>query len=375
MDKKSHGLRHRYGSVIAAYKEDPKNSVVFALLLLIVGVGFSYDILSDALENGIVAILKPEIFLNFFCGPGMLFIAVLVLSDSFKSRNDGITIYQHGFEYRSSDDTQSRNWRGIEDVDHSVRWKPRGDESRVTTHSFTIRARGKPAIKLSKFPNLIEVGTIIQEKVAEYSVPDALAQIKRPRRLSFGQFQVSLRALSHESVSVPWTELASAELESVWEGSEDETYLGMINIKKKGEKSSWVKVPISDVPNDFLFLQIVQRGIEEEWGKGLSLSEEEIRDVESPYVTEEVPESERQEIPQSELGALARRGWLIGGLVGLVVFGVFYIFVSIFQLTELKTLLVEYWWLLVGIIALIIVIWFMRQVTKGSGSPEKSSDE
>jgi hypothetical protein len=376
MDKKQYVPKHRYGSIIAEYKYERNGRLVVIFLVLLVAVGISYSILSNALESGVRSILEPVIFIRLFFGPFLLYLTINELLDSIKSRKYGLTIYQRGFEHRNKDGTQERNWRGIDTVNHSIIWNPKGVESRITTHSFTIKSKGKPDIKLSKLLAVHEAGSIIQEKAAEYSLPEALDQITRQRRLSFGPFQVSLRGLSNEGVSVPWTELASGELESVWEGFEEEKYLGMINIRKKGEESPWAKFPMDEVPNDYLFLQLVQRGIEEEWGKGLSITDAEIRDLESRYDREEVPGGEPKEIPSSEYGALARIGWIIGGLVGLVVFVVLYVLVYILQLTELKTLLVEYWWLLIGSIALIIALWFMRQVvTKGSGSGEQSSDE
>ncbi len=179
MEYKGEGLRHPFGAIIAEYREEWMPGCLAGFTITIATVFISDSVFSHTKENGFLAIFDSDKLINLLCGPIMLPFAVFFTFLVIKGVNDAIIIYRHGFEYRRRNRTHSRAWREIDDIDHSIQWDSGKNNTVTTEHSFIIRAKGKPDIELQHTKKFLEIGKIIQERTAEYSVPDALSRIER----------------------------------------------------------------------------------------------------------------------------------------------------------------------------------------------------
>jgi hypothetical protein len=140
-------------------------------------------------------------------------------------------------------------WDKIESLWMSITYNYTNFIYTHTSHKFTMAtADGKRIVFDDHIAQIKQLGDTIQEKFTRVKLPGMLAAFKRGERLAFGPVSLDDRGLSHGKSFLPWDEVESIKLER-----------GIFMIQKKGNWLRWSSVSVPQVPNLFIFMEIVDR--------------------------------------------------------------------------------------------------------------------
>jgi hypothetical protein len=118
-----------------------------------------------------------------------------------------------------------------------------------TTHVYIIQRRdGLKAVFNDAIGKVESLGDTIRQETLKYLVPQALEAFAAGQQLYFGKLLISQQGISNGVETVPWSEVKSVSLNN-----------GVITVSREGKWLAWSNVSVSQTPNVFIFLALVDQ--------------------------------------------------------------------------------------------------------------------
>ena len=218
---------------------------VAAPLFLLLALWLGYDAYT---RHGLVRV-GDAVVIPLIIAAVALVIGVLALWEAWRAWPLAAVLYEDGFALNTRKGLQQVRWDQISAVWQSVTKHYYNGIYTGTTHLYTVQTKDKAKIALNDRLNKIEdLGRGVQQGASNALFPIYVQALQSGQRLSFGPLGVDAQKLYSGKKELPWSEIKAVKIQK-----------GVISIKKEKGWFSWASVTVPQVPNFFIFLEIISR--------------------------------------------------------------------------------------------------------------------
>ena len=215
-----------------------------ALVLLAALLGYTaYN--NSGLRRVDEAIIAPLVL------AGVAFLIALVpLISAWRHWKLAAALYEHGIAYRQRGPLQQFRWDEVEAVWQAVTKHYYNGVYTGTTHSYTVRTKnGQKVVFDDKLGKNVELlGRGLQQGSAELLLPRYWQALQQGQKQTFGPLALDRDKLYAGQKELPWAEIKAIKIEQ-----------GIISVKKDKGWFNWASATVPQVPNFFVFYELVGR--------------------------------------------------------------------------------------------------------------------
>jgi hypothetical protein len=163
--------------------------------------------------------------------------------------NLAAALYEGGFAYMDRKGMNQVRWADIEWITQNVTKYYRYGRNTRTTYIYTIQLNDKTRIVLdNKYPRIEALGRAIANGSANTLFPRYMQALKSGERLGFGPLAIDVKGLYHGSKALTWQEIKAVKIAR-----------GIISVRKEGGWFNWASVTVPQIPNFYIFVDLVGR--------------------------------------------------------------------------------------------------------------------
>ncbi len=214
--------------------------------------GIALFIVWDTLDKFGPARLDNELpTILVFAGFGLLalFLAAYSLYSAWKNWGSAAALYEAGFAYVDRQGLQQVRWDQVEAVWQAITKHYRNGIYTGTTHVYTVQTKDKRRLTLDdKFDKIEDLGNAVQRGATQALFPHYAQAVQNGQRVSFGPLALDARGLYSGDKSLAWNEIKAVKLDR-----------GSLSIKKEGGWFNWSTVTVPQIPNFFIFYDLLSR--------------------------------------------------------------------------------------------------------------------
>lgn len=219
--------------------------VLAAPVLCLLAAYLAYDAYTTF---GINRIFR-EAWIPLACGSGALLLGALVLWEGWRSWGLAAALYEQGLAYANRNEVKQVRWDDIEGVWQQVTKHYTNGVYTGTTHVYTIVTREKARMVLDdKLDKVEDLGNQIQKAVLVAQFPRYWQALQTGQRLTFGPLALDGKGLYAGKKELTWQEIKGVKISQ-----------GIISVKKEKGWFNWATVTVPQVPNFYIFLELVSR--------------------------------------------------------------------------------------------------------------------
>jgi hypothetical protein len=219
-------------------------NLVFGLLSILYGFGLAV-VLKLSNESSLT-------FGNYIFFLGLvlflLLIGVGLVALWYKSVNMQVQVFEHGFLYKKGSETRLFRWSEIENIKQEIVRMYVLFFPVESIYVYTIQKYNGESLELNKYiRNVQHLGALIQKESFKYLIPRVQELYNTGDKVSFGKFSISQAGIYNGKEILPWNMVASIKIDN-----------GHILIKKAGQLLKWAYIPVSKIPNIYVFIYLVE---------------------------------------------------------------------------------------------------------------------
>jgi hypothetical protein len=166
-------------------------------------------------------------------------------------RNWGVSaaLYENGLAYNDRTGLRQIRWDQVDGVWQQVTKHYYNGIYTGTTHLYTLQTSDGQKMKFDdKFAKVEELGTGIQKYVSNALYPRYVQALNNGQKVTFGPLAIDREGIYNGNKSLKWAEIKAVKIQS-----------GTISIKKEGGWFNWASVSVPQVPNFWIFYELVSR--------------------------------------------------------------------------------------------------------------------
>jgi hypothetical protein len=177
-------------------------------------------------------------------------IGVFVVYSTWRTWHLAAALYEQGVAYRLRGPVQQFRWDEIEAVWQAVTKHYTNGVYTGTTHNYTVQTKNGQKVTFNdQFGKNIELlGRALQQGSAELLLPRYWQGLQAGQKLTFGPLALDRDKLYAGKKELPWTEIKAVKIEK-----------GNIAIKKDKGWFNWASATVPQIPNFFVFFELVGR--------------------------------------------------------------------------------------------------------------------
>jgi hypothetical protein len=171
------------------------------------------------------------------------------LVSSLRTWQVGAALYENGFAYKDGAGVSQVSWADIESVWQNVTKHYRRGAYTGTSHVYTVQTKDKRRVVLNdKLPGVEQLGNDILSHSAVLLFPAYWQSLQGGQRLTFGPLAIDQQGLYSGAKTLPWSEIKAIKIQQ-----------GVISVKKEGGWLNWASVSVPQIPNFYVFYDLVRR--------------------------------------------------------------------------------------------------------------------
>lgn len=184
------------------------------------------------------------------CGAAIcLPLGLWIIYEAWRNWNLAAALYEGGFAVVGKNGVQQVAWVDVNAVWQSITKHYRNGIYTGTTHVYTLTTKDNQKFVLDdKLNKVEELGSAIQKEVSNTLWPGYVAAINNGQRLTFGPLALDKEGLYSGKKSIAWKEIKAIKLQQ-----------GTISVKKEGGWFNWASVTVPQVPNFFIFYELISQ--------------------------------------------------------------------------------------------------------------------
>ena len=212
------------------------------LLAVVLGVNAYNNSGSSRVDDAVIAPLCLAV-VGFGLG-------ALMLLSVWRSWKLAAALYEHGFAYRNQGPVIQARWDEIDGVWQAVTKHYYKGVYTGTSHIYTVQLKGGRKVVLDdKLGKDIEtMGRALHQGTAELLLPRYWQALQMGQKLAFGPLALDRDKLYAGKKELPWSEIKAIKIEK-----------GNISIKKDKGWFAWASATVPQIPNFFVFYELVGR--------------------------------------------------------------------------------------------------------------------
>jgi hypothetical protein len=219
--------------------------LVAAPLAVLIALFLGYEAYS---RHGIMRLDNAVVFPSIVAFSALA-IGALALVNAWRVWPLAAVLYEDGFALSRRQGLQTIRWNQISWVKQAVTKHYYNGVYTGTTHAYTIETKDKVTIQLGdQLTGIEELGQAIQRGASNALFPQCVQALQAGQRLTFGPLSLDAENLYSGDKRLPWSEIKAVSINR-----------GTISVKRDKGWFSWASVTVPQIPNFFIFLEIVGR--------------------------------------------------------------------------------------------------------------------
>jgi hypothetical protein len=216
--------------------------ILFLLLIGIVGSMFMAQVL--ALSFSLTGALYLGLtFWFFLCVLALHFYLVIVI---YRYRNSYVLVGSDGLLYQKGNRQDVIYWHEIDQV-----WQSLFGESPLAFDRYIVQlANRKKYLFGNSIQDIRRLGRMIAHEVAHRQLPGVAERYEKGEEIAFGLFSIDQVGIRKGKERIPWQQVSEFDIKR-----------GYVVIEKDGERRPWSFVPVSNIPNFFVFTALVHHAL------------------------------------------------------------------------------------------------------------------
>lgn len=168
---------------------------------------------------------------------------------NWRTWNKGAALFENGFAYTEGHGIQPVAWNDIDAVFENVVKHYRNGSYAGTVYKYTVLTRDKRRLVLDNdLPGIEQLGNEILRGSSVALFPAYWQALQNGQRLNFGPLAIDRNGIYTGSKSLPWSEIKAIRI-----------YQGQIGVKKESGWFNWASVSVRQIPNFYIFYDLVKR--------------------------------------------------------------------------------------------------------------------
>ncbi len=210
-------------------------------LLLVAGVAW-------IIYTGVTGSGDSSFAFLFLClGAVFVPLGLLGIFNSWRSWQIGAALYDKGFAYKDGSGIRQVSWPEIEAVWQNITKHYRNGVYTGTTYVYTVQPKvGKRIVLDGHLASIEKLGTEIVQNSSVALYPRYVQSLQSGQRLSFGPLAMDQQGMYSGNNSLKWSEIKAVKI-----------HQGIISVKKEGGWFNWTRVRVPQIPNFFIFYELV----------------------------------------------------------------------------------------------------------------------
>jgi hypothetical protein len=221
-------------------------AILAAPLLCGLAAWIAYDAYN---RSGLNRVDDSGAILPLICGVVLLPLGAWGAFSAIRNWALGVALYEGGFALKDRQGIKQVRWNDIESVWQDVTNHYRYGIKVSTTYLYTIQTADKTKIKLdNKYPKIGDLGKAISIGATNALLPKYIASINSGQRVTFGPLALDRAGMYLGNKALTWQEIKAVKIAQ-----------GIISVKKEGGWFNWATVTVPQIPNFFVFYDLVSR--------------------------------------------------------------------------------------------------------------------
>jgi hypothetical protein len=219
--------------------------LLFTPLCLLLAVLLGYDAYS---QHGLARV-GDAVVLPLLGAAAAFVIGVATAWEAWRIWPVSARLYEEGFALNTRRGLQVVRWDQVEATWQRVTRRYTNGIYTGTTHSYTVRTKDQSNIMLDdKLTNVEQLGRAVQQGVSTALFPSYVQALQAGQRLSFGPLALDQTKLYAGNKELAWNEIQAIKINR-----------GRVSVKKEKGWLDWAQAAVPQIPNFFIFLDIVSR--------------------------------------------------------------------------------------------------------------------
>jgi hypothetical protein len=244
------------GAFVSEHTPPPFNRIVNVLfgagfflsapILCLLAAWIAYD---TYINRGWNRVDDSGAILPLICGVIFLPLGAWMLFNTFRNWSNAVALYEGGFALKDRKGVRTVKWTDIDAVWQNVTRHYTNMIYTGTTYLYTVQLSDKTKLTLdNKYPKIEEVGKAITNGSANAIFPKYAASINSGQRVNFGILGLDRNGMYFNNKSLTWQEIKAVKISQ-----------GIISVKKDGGWFNWATVTVAQIPNFWVFVDLVSR--------------------------------------------------------------------------------------------------------------------
>jgi hypothetical protein len=203
----------------------------------------------DSYNNSGLLMAERNIVLPLFGALGGFVLGASILISQWRNWRLAAALYENGLAYQSRTGIQQVAWSDVSAVWQRITRHYTNGVYTGTTHNYTIQTNTGQKIVLDDRlgKKVEELGKAVQTAVSNSLYPQYFNAIKNGQRVDFGPLALDNQKLYAGKKELRWDEIKAVKINQ-----------GTISVQKDKGWFSWTSVAVPQVPNFFIFYELVR---------------------------------------------------------------------------------------------------------------------
>jgi hypothetical protein len=245
---------------LGAFKKEFKNAGARRWVRLILAVLFLLAVPAllavaallgySAYVDGGLYRVADAVALPLIGAAGFLLFGILMLVTLFRSAGLAAALFENGLAYQTRSGLQQVNWADVTAVWQRVTKHYTNGVYTGTTHSYTLQTNTGQKIVLDDRlgKGVEELGNAVQRGATNALYPRYWTAIQNGQRADFGPLALDNQKLYAGKKELLWNEIKAVKINK-----------GQISVRKDKAWFNWASVTVPQIPNFFIFYDLVGR--------------------------------------------------------------------------------------------------------------------
>jgi hypothetical protein len=162
-----------------------------------------------------------------------------------------VDIHEQGFVYSTVFETVTVHWYDVTTVWQAVRARQRNGPTTSATYTVLLKNNKKLVLDNQRFKNAEGLGDTIQKEVTRRLMPKYIGIVRTGGTAKFGKLSLDKQGISNGEELIPWPQVKAVQINN-----------GIININKEGKWLAWSSIMTHEIPNLFIFLELIDQAVD-----------------------------------------------------------------------------------------------------------------
>lgn len=167
---------------------------------------------------------------------------------AFSDRGLVVGLYENGVAHHAANNLRQVRWDQVDAIFQNVTRHYRNGIYTGTTHVYTVLTRERERLVFDdRLKDVEQLGSQLQQAISNVLYPAYVTALNNGQKVQFGPLALDRERLYAGNKNLAWSEIKAIKLQA-----------GQIQVKKEGGWFNWSTASVPQIPNFFVFYQLIR---------------------------------------------------------------------------------------------------------------------